>query len=161
MDLKKISAISLLFFISACADSNDEMIGFYKYRHNLSGSEKIISIKKDGEAYLFVEDVIRNSNALVLTNSDGGLSFKNVQMKLSEDGNTIYFGSINGTRVSANYVTNRKNEIEINKKACAELQKEVDEKSKSMQTAQWNEYVQTLNNRKPENCNIIGAGMRW
>lgn len=161
MKTKPLITIALAFFITACGDSNEKAIGFYKYKHNLSGTEKISEIKKDGDAYLFIEDAIRKSNAIALTETADGLSYNNMPLKLSEDGNTLYFGPINGSRVDANYLSERLAAIESSKKACAKLQREVDQNDKDMNKEQWNEYIKSINDKKPDECHIIGAGMRW
>ncbi|MDV5863674.1 hypothetical protein QM298_22895 [Pseudomonas mendocina] len=161
MKTKSLIIIAFAFGITACGDSNEKAIGLYKYNVALTGTEKIAEIKKDGDAYLFVEDAIRKSNAIALTKTSDGLSYNNMPLKLSEDGNTLYFGPINGARVDANYLSERLASIESNKKACAELQSEVEQNDKSMNKEQWNEYIKSINGKKPNGCNIIGAGMRW
>lgn len=160
MKIKSLITIALAVGISGCVDSNEKVIGLYKYIHNFSSTEKIAEIKKDGDAYLFVEDVIRKSNAVALTKTNDGLSYDNMPLKLSEDGNTLYFGPINATRVNASYLSQRLANIESNKKACAQLQSEVDN-NKTMNNEQWNVYIKSINDKKPADCRIIGADMRW
>ncbi len=161
MKIKSLITIALAFGITACGDNNENAVGLYKYSHNLSGTEKIAEIKKDGDAYLFVEDVIRKSNAIALTETADGLFYNNMSLKLSENGNILYFGPINGTRVDTNYLTERLITIENNKKACAQLQSEVEQNDKSMNKEQWNKYIKSIKGKKPDDCHIIGAGMRW
>ncbi len=161
MKIKLMVIAVLAFGITACSDSNESAVGLYKYSHNLSGTEKIAEIKKDGDAYLFVEDVIRKSNAIALAEKDDGLSYDNMPLKLSENGDALYFGPINGTRVDSQYLAERLVTIENNEKACVQLQDEVDQNDKSMNKEQWNEYVKSIRDKKPDDCHIIGAGMRW
>lgn len=104
MKIKLLIAIALALGITACSDDNKNAVGLYKYSHNLSGTEKIAEVKQDGTTYLFVEDVIGESNAIALTKTADGLSYNNIPLKLSENGDTLYFGSINGTRVDSNYL---------------------------------------------------------
>jgi len=161
MKVKSTIAILIALAISGCSDNNEKLVGIYKYKHSFSGTEKISEIKKDGDAYLFVEDVIRKSNSIALTKTDDGLSYNNMPLKISEDGNTLYFGPINGTRVNDGYLSERLATIENNKKACTELQSEVKNNDKTMQTEQWNEYTKSIQSKTPADCHIIGAGTRW
>lgn len=161
MKFKSIAIIGLALSITACGDSNEKAVGLYKYNIALTGTEKIAEVKKDGDAYLFVEDTIRKSNAIALTKTADGLSYNNIPLKLSEDGNTLYFGPINGARVDGNYLSERLATIERNKKLCAELQEEVNSNEKAMPKEQWNEYNKSLKSRTPADCRIVGAGMRW
>ena len=161
MKIELLIVIAFAFGITACSDSNESAVGLYKYSHNLSGTEKIAEIKKDGGAYLFIEDVIRKSNAIALAETADGLSYDNIPLKLSESGNIIYFGPVNGTRVDSQYLAERLITIEHNEKACAQLQSEVNENDKLMNKEQWNEYVKSIRDEKPDDCRIIGAGMRW
>lgn len=161
MKIKLLITVALALGITACSDSNENAVGLYKYSHDISGTEKIAEVKQDGTTYLFVEDVIGESNAMALTKTADGLSYNNMPLKLSENGDALYFGPINGTRVDSHYLTERLKNIEINKKACAQLQGEVEQNNESMNKEQWNEYVKSIQNKKPEDCRIIGAGMRW
>lgn len=161
MKIKLLITIALALGITACSDNNESAVGLYKYSHNLSGTEKVAEVKQDGATYLFVEDVIGESNAIALTKTADGLSYNNIPLKLSENGNTLYFGPINGTRIDSNYLAERLKIIENNKRACAQLQSEVEQNDKTMNKEQWNEYVKSIQNEKPDDCRIIGAGMRW
>ena len=161
MKFTLMTTLILALNIAACGDSNEDAVGLYKYKAPMTGAEKIAQVKKDGDVYLFVEDVIRNSNARALTKNADGLSYNNMPLKISEDGQTLYFGRINGVRVDNHYLSERLNAIENNKKICAELQKEVTGNEKNMSKEQWNEYIKSLKSRTPTDCNIIGAGMRW
>lgn len=161
MSIKSITTIALTLCITACSDSNEKAIGLYKYNNNLTGTEKISEVKKDGDNYLFIEDVIRNSNAIVLTKTAEGLSYRNMPLKLSSDGNTLYFSSINGVRVDSNYLSEKLTTIGNNKKSCATLQDEINANEKSMNNEQWNEYIKSLRSKTPEDCHLTGAGMRW
>jgi uncharacterized lipoprotein YehR (DUF1307 family) len=161
MKLKLVFATVIALCVTACSDNNEKAIGLYKYKHNMSGTEKISEVKKDGSTYLFVEDVIRKSNAIALTETPEGLSYNNMPLKLSEDGNTLYFSSINGTRIDNKYLDEKLAEIEQNKKNCAALQSEVNTNNKSMDNESWNKYVKSLRDKTPNDCHLIGAGMRW
>lgn len=161
MKMKLAITIALLLALAGCGDSSERAIGLYRYQHALSGSEKIAEVKKDGDAYLFVEDVIRNSNAIALSKTTDGLSYNAIALKISEDGNTIYFGPINGTRVDGRYLSDRLAAIESNKKACVELQSEVDGKRDTLPAKQWNEYVASVKQRTPADCRIVGANTVW
>lgn len=161
MKLKLIATIALALNITACGDSNEKVIGLYKYDFAMAGTERIAEVKKEGDAYLFIEDVIQSSNAIALAETADGLSYNNIPLKLSEDGNTLYFGPVNGTRVDGNYLSERLETIGNNKKICAELQQEVNDNAEIMPTEQWNEYSKSLRSRTPADCHIVGAGMRW
>lgn len=161
MKIKLITTIALAFAITACGDNNERAIGVYKYNVSLTGTEKISEVKKDGDTYLFIGDAINNRNIIALSKTSDGLSYNNIPLKVSEDGNTLYFGQINGTRVEASYLSERLATIENNKKLCAILQTEVDGNEKTMPKEQWNEYNKSLKTRTPDGCRIIGAGMRW
>ena len=163
----KISIIAIAFtlLLTACGDNNEEFIGLYKYKH--SYTERILEIKKDGDTYLFIEDVLKNGDPRALSDtSDGlfyndGMFFKNTPLKLSDDGNTLYFGPVNGTRVSREYLAEKLSAIEQNKILCERLQNEVNSNKESMDTEQWNQYVETLRGRTPKDCRLRGAGRKW
>lgn len=161
MKIKLLIAVALAFGIAACSNKYENAVGVYKYNHDLSGTEKIAEIKKDGDTYLFVEDVIRKSNAIALAKTADGLSYNNISLKLSADGNTLYFGPINGTRVDNNYLSERLMTIDSNKKACVQLNREVEQNDKLMNDEQWNEYIKSIKGKKPDDCRIVGAGMRF
>lgn len=161
MKIKSATTIVLTFIITACGDNNEKAIGAYKYNVALTGTEKIAEVKKDGDTYIFIGDAIRKRNIIALSKTDDGLSYNNIPLKLSEDGNTLYFGQINGTRVDTDYLAERLTSFDDNKKACEKLQAEVNENEKSMPKEQWNEYNKLLKSRTPDDCNIVGAGMRW
>lgn len=161
MKIKAVTTIALALILTACGDSNEKAIGVYKYNVALTGTEKIAEVKNDGETYIFIGDAIRKKNIIALSETDDGLSYNNIPLKLSEDGGTLYFGQINGTRVDVNYLSERLESFENNKKACETLQAEVDHNSKTMPKEQWNEYNKSLKSRSPADCHIIGAGMRW
>lgn len=157
MRLKFVSTVAFALLLTACGDSNDKAVGLYKYKSEITGTEKILEVKKDGEAYLFVEDVIRKDNAIALAETPDGLSYNNMPLKISKDGNTLYFSSINGSRVDKKYLDDKLEEIEQNKKACAALQKEV-KANKSMDRESWNNYVKEL--KVPDDCDV-DAFMRF
>lgn len=160
MKIRSIVTIALAVGITACGNSNEKAVGLYKHS-SFMGNEIIAEVKKDGETYLFIEDVIRGTNAMALTESADGLSYNDMSLKLSEDGNTIYFGPMNGIRVGREYLSERLELIENNKKACAALQGEVDANEKNMQKEQWNDFVGSIKSRTPADCRIVRAGMRW
>jgi hypothetical protein len=161
MKIKLITTIALALAITACGDNNERAIGVYKHNVALTGTEIISEVKKDGDTYLFIGDAIKNRNIIALSKTTDGLSYNNIPLKISEDGNTLYFGQINGTRVEASYLSERLTTIESNKKICAKLQAEVDGNEKTMPKEQWNEYNKSLKIRTPDDCLIVGAGMRW
>jgi hypothetical protein len=161
MKLKLVFTTVIALCITACSDNNEKAIGLYKYKHNMSGTEKISEVKKDGNTYLFIEDVIRKSNAIALTETPEGLSYNNMPLKLSDDGNTLYFASINGSRIDRNYLDKKLATIEQNKKTCAALQTEVNTNAKSMDNESWNNYVESLRGKTPDGCRLVGANMRW
>ncbi|MDX5371896.1 MAG: hypothetical protein LPK18_05615 [Pseudomonadaceae bacterium] len=161
MKIKLATTILLSLTVSACGDNNERAIGVYKHSAALTGTEIISEVKKDGDTYLFVGDAIKNKNIIALSKTSDGLSYNNIPLKISEDGNTLYFGKINGTRVDASYLADRMAAIENNKKICAELQAEADKNAKTMSKEQWNEYNKSLKTKTPDGCRIIGAGMRW
>lgn len=161
MKLKLVFTTVIALCVTACSDNNEKAIGLYKYKNNMTGTEKISEVKKDGNTYLFIEDVIRKSNAIALTKTPDGLSYNNMPLKLSEDGNTLYFASINGTRIDKNYLDEKLSAIEKNKKTCAVLQAEVSTNAKSMNNESWNKYVKSLRDKTPDDCHLVGAGMRW
>lgn len=161
MKIKLLSTVALALAITACGDNNERAIGIYKYNVALTGTEKISEVKKDGDTYLFIGDAINNRNIIALSKTSDGLSYNNIPLKISEDGNTLYFGQINGKRVEASYLSERLTTIDNNKKICAEIQAEVDDNEKTMPKEEWNEYNKSLKIRTPDDCRIIGAGMRW
>ncbi len=161
MKLKLVLAIVIALGVTACSDNNEKAIGLYKYKNNLTGTEKVLEVKKDGSTYLFIEDVIHKSNPIALTETPDGLSYNNIPLKLSEDGNTLYFSSINGTRIDNKYLDEKLATIEENKKNCAALQTEVNANAKSMDKESWNKYVKSVRDKTPDDCHLIGAGMRW
>ena len=161
MKIRLTSTIALTLAISACSDNNESTIGIYKHNVALTGTEIISEVKKDGDTYIFVGDAIKNKNVIALSKTPDGLSYKNIPLKVSEDGNTLYFGKITGTRVDASYLSERITTIENNKKICAELQAEVDKNENTMPKEQWNDYNKLLKTKTPDGCHIIGAGMRW
>ncbi len=161
MTFKSIVTIAIALSITACGDSNDKAVGLYKYNVEMRGIETIAEVKKEGDVYLFIEDAIRKSNALALTETADGLSYNNIPLKLSEDGNTFYFGPINGIRVDGRYLAERLEAIENNKIICATLQQEVNDNKKNMSKEQWNAYNQSLGGKTPDDCHIVGAGMAW
>ena len=160
MQFKSIVIIGLALSIEACGDSNEKSVGLFKYEAR-AGKEKIAEVKKDGDTYLFIEDAIRKSKPIALTKTADGLSFNNIPLKLSEDGDTLYFGPINGARVDSNYLSERLATVERNKKLCTELQEEVNGNQKAMPKEQWNEYIKSLKSRTPVDCRIVGADIRW
>ena len=161
MKVKITAMIALSILIAACGESQDKAVGLYKYKNQYTGTEKIAEVKKDGDAYLFIENVLQNGNAIALTNSDDGLSYRSMQLKISEDGNTIYFGPINGTRISADEFKSKLDAIESNKKACNELREEVIANDKTMKNEEWNSYVKSLSDKMPNDCRIAEASRRW
>jgi len=161
MKLKLVLVTVIALCVTACSDNNEKAIGLYKYEHEASGKEKILEVKKDGNTYLFIEDVIGESNAIALMETSEGLSYNNIPLKLSEDGNTLYFYSINGTRIDKKYLEEKLAEIEQNKRICAELQAEVDMNKNSMDKESWNNYVKSLRDRTPDGCRLRDANMRW
>lgn len=161
MKLKLIITTVLTLCIAACSDNTETLIGLYKYKKTLAGSERISEVKKDGDTYLFVEDVIGKSNAIALTETSEGLSYNNMPLKLSADRNTLYFASISGTRVDKTYLDEKLATIEQNKKTCSALQGEVNANAKSLGKESWNEYVKSLPGKTPTDCHLVGAGMRW
>ena len=157
MKLKFVSTVAFALFLTACGNSNDKAVGLYKYKSEVNGTGKILEVKKDGGAYLFVEDVIRKSNAVALAEMPDGLSYNNIPLKISKDGKTLYFSSINGSRVDKKYLDEKLAEIENNKKACAALQEEV-KANRSLDNKSWNKYVKDL--KIPEDCEV-DAFMRF
>jgi hypothetical protein len=161
MKLKLVFTTVVLLCVAACSDNNERAIGLYEYKHNMTGAERISEVKKDGDTYLFIEDVIRKSNAIALTETAEGLSYNDMPLRLSEDGNTLYFASINGSRIDRNYLEDKLAAIEKNKQACAALQTELNANAKSMDKESWNKYIKSLRDKTPDGCRLIGAGMRW
>ncbi len=159
----KISIIVIAFtlLLTACGDKNEEVIGLYKYEDDWSNTEAILEIKKDGDTYLLIGDIIKGSEPRALSETSDGLSYRNTPLKLSDDGDTLYFGSVNGTRVSREYLAEKLSTIEQNKILCEKLQNEVNSNNESMNAKQWNQYVETLSSRIPEDCHLIGAVKRW
>lgn len=154
MNTKSVAMMAIALVLTACGNSNEKAVGLYKYDVSLTGTEKIAEVRKEGSAYIFVEDVIRKSNGIALTETADGLSYSNMALKLSEDGNTLYFGPINGTRVDRSYLTERLETIENNKRLCAELKEEVEANKENMPRAQWREYADSFKGRTPPDCHI-------
>lgn len=162
MNIKQACTTALTLCISIYANADENAIGLYTYNSPTTGSERIAEIKKDGDTYLFIEDVINKTNAIALSKGADGLTYNNMALKLSKDGSSLYFGPINGSRVDNNYLSERLETLAKNQKTCAALQNEVDTQSKAgLTTAEWNEFSQSLKTRTPADCHLIGAGMRW
>lgn len=150
----------LAILLMGCGNDHDKAIGLYKYDNRFTGSERIAEIKKDGDTYLFIENVLNNTDAMALSQSDEGLSYRNMPLKLSEDGNTLYFGPINGTRISRDDLKAKLAAIENDEKICKELREQVIA-NKSLEKDEWNAYVKEVRKKMPKNCHIIEANERW
>ncbi|WP_153020640.1 hypothetical protein [Pseudomonas sp. BMS12] len=160
MQIKATLIAALTLLLVGCGSDHDKAIGLYQYENKFTGSERVAEIKKDGDTYLFIENVLNNTDAMALSESDEGLSYRNTPLKLSEDGNTLYFGPINGTRISSDDLKAKLAAIEKDEKICGELQEQV-AANKSLQKDEWNAYVKTVREKMPEDCDIVGAAMRW
>ena len=159
MNMTSIAVVVLALCVTACGDGNNKAVGLYKHSSNFTGTDRIVEVKKDGDTYLFIEDVIGKSNAIALTKTADGLSYNNMPLKVSEDGKTLYFGPVNATRVDTTYLSEQLANIEKNKKICESLKIEA-KANKGLATEQWNKYIETVKSRKPANC-YVDAYMRF
>lgn len=158
--LRTVLIVFLIFTLSACSDSNDEYIGYYSYVRPSVGEEMIAEIRKDGDVYLFFENTDRD--ALALDSTDVGLDYNGKSIRLSSDGDILYFAGITAERISETAVAERKENKRKAEEACNKLQAEVDARSDAIKDEQqWNDYVQQTRPTVPEGCRITGLGTRW
>ena len=160
MQIKATLIAALTLLLVGCGNDHDKAIGLYQYENKFTGSERVAEIKKDGDTYLFIENVLNNTDAMALSESDEGLSYRNTPLKLSEDGNTLYFGPINGTRISRDDLEAKFAAIENDKKICKELREQVIA-NKSLEKNEWNAYVKDVRGKMPKGCRISEANERW
>ncbi len=160
MKIKATLIATLAILLMGCGNDHDKAIGLYKYENKFTGSEKIAEIKKDGDTYLFIENVLNNTDAMALSQSGEGLTYRNMALKLSEDGNTLYFGPINGTRISSNDLKAKLAAIEKDENICKELREQVIA-NKSLEKNEWNAYVKDVREKMPKGCRISEAYERW
>lgn len=160
MQIKATLIAALTLLLMGCGNDHDKAIGLYKYENKFFGWERVAEIKKDGDTYLFIENVLNNTDAMALSESDEGLSYENMPLKMSEDGNTLYFGPINGTRISSDDLKAKLAAIEQDEKICAELREQVIA-NKSLEKDDWNAYVKEVRKKMPEDCRISEANMAW
>ncbi|MBA4244943.1 MAG: hypothetical protein C0452_13575 [Pseudomonas sp.] len=159
MQIKATLMATLTVLLMGCGNDYDKVLGLYKYDTFIAG-ERIAEIKKDGDTYLFIENVLNNTDAMALSQSDEGLSYQNMPLKLSEDGNTLYFGPINGTRISSEDLKAKLAAIENDEKICKELREQVIA-SQSLEKDEWNAYVKEVRKKTPKDCRISEANERW
>lgn len=160
MKIKATLLAALTALLMGCGNDHDKAIGLYKYDNKFTGSERIAEIKKDGDTYLFIENVLNNTDAMALRESDEGLSYQDTPLKLSEDGNTLYFGPINGTRITPDDLKAKLAAIEKDEKICKDLRAEVIA-NQSLEKEAWNAYVKEAREKMPKGCRISEANERW
>lgn len=160
MKIKATLIATLAILLMGCGNDHDKAIGLYKYENKFFGWERIAEIKKDGDTYLFIENVLNNTNAMALSESGDGLSYEDMPLKMSEDGNTLYFGPINGTRISSDDLKAKLAAIEHDEKICNELREQVIA-NKALQRDDWNAYVKEVREKMPDDCRISEASMAW
>ncbi|MDG1582339.1 hypothetical protein [Pseudomonas sp. GOM6] len=160
MQIKATLIAALTLLLVGCGNDYDKAIGLYQYENKFTGSERVAEIKKDGDTYLFIENVLNNTDPMALSESDEGLSYRNTPLKLSEDGNTLYFGPINGTRISSDDLKVKFAAIKNDKKICKELREQVIA-NKSLEKNEWNAYVKDVRGKMPKGCRISEANERW
>ena len=161
MRFKLYSALLIAATLTACSDNQTKVFGYYSYKNELNGRERIAEVRKDGDSYLFIENALDNEHALALQKSTDGLSYQGAALTVSEDGSKLYFGPIHGTRVDKSYVEAARAKMEQDRKACDALQEEVTANAKALEAPAWNAYVRTLPGKTPKGCQLKGAGMRW
>ena len=160
MKIKATLLAALTVLLTGCGNDHDKAIGLYKYDNKFFGWERIAEIKKDGDTYLFIENVLNNTDAMALRESDEGLSYQDTPLKLSEDGNTLYFGPINGTRITRDDLKAKLAAIEKDEKICKDLRAEVIA-NQSLKKDEWNAYVKEVSKKIPKDCRINEASMVW
>jgi hypothetical protein len=161
LKFKYIIVTSFVFILSSCGGSNEKYIGFYEYENKFIGSVKICEVKKDGDAFLFIEDSLVGSSPIALSQIDGELSYNGASLKLSDNEDILYFGPINGKRVSLEYLSNLKMQIVKNKELCSQAQAKVDTNKGSMERKEWNSYVANLESKAPKDCRLQNTSMGW
>jgi hypothetical protein len=153
---------TLVLLLSGCADSQEKYLGKFSYKNPFIGKEEILEIKKDGDAYLFNEDITSINKITPMKKIPEGFEINSKTISLSADNNTLYFSNQSAQRVDSSYAEKYLLKIKENKKNCDELQIEVNTKHKEISDSKkWNEYVKTLKAREPEDCNLENSGMRW
>ena len=160
MKIKATLIATLAILLMGCGNDHDKAIGLYKYENKFFGWERIAEIKKDGDTYLFIEDVLNNTDAMALSESDEGLSYEDMPLKMSEDGNTLYFGPINGTRISSDDLKAKLAAIEKDENICKELREQVIA-NQSLEKEKWNAYVKEVRKKMPKGCRISEANESW
>ena len=151
-----------ILFLSSCGESKDDYIGSYLYKSPLTGSEILAEIKKDGDSYLFIENLKYPTRVLPLSVEDDGLSYNGQLLKISEDQSKLYFLGKTADRMSQSMLVEReKNQIKL-REACSNIQAEIDhEASLGLSAKEWNTYVRSVRNTAPEGCNFKGLNLKW
>lgn len=150
-----ILAIVLSGLVAACSDNNDRIVGHYTYNMEINNTEAIAEIRKDGDIFLFNDNVLRNKGGMVLSNTKDGLFLRSTPIKLSNDGNKLYFGSISAIRVNSSNVQSRLKKKDEDKKLCASLTSEMDKNYELMKRSEWDAYINSVKAKLPQDCHPL------
>ncbi|EGR1985716.1 TPA: hypothetical protein NG570_004543 [Vibrio parahaemolyticus] len=161
--MKYVKSILLsMLFLVGCGESKDNYIGSYLYKSPFTGSEILAEIKKDGDSYIFIENLKYPSKVLPLSIEDDGLSYNGKLLKISEDQSKLYFAGITADRMSQSMLVEREEGQRKLRETCNKIQAEIDhETSLGRSTKDWNTYVRSVQNTAPEGCDLKGLNLKW
>lgn len=118
MKIKLTLISALCFFLFGCGgDKYESYIGLWKMVD--SSTPKIAKIYKDGETYLFDENILNKNKPMVLKRADNQLSIENgfirVTLGISADGKTLHVANQEYTKINEEKLNEIKSTIEKEK----------------------------------------------
>lgn len=130
-----------IYFLSACSigEKHSDFMGYWLKEGLKNSNANIMYVYKDGDSYLFKENIFKKTDSfgreiqpLLLSSKDGKLAFSNglanYDLGLSKDNNKLYFAGATYTRIDETKMNSIKQEIE----SCRLAGKEFSEKTKGL-----------------------------
>ncbi|ENM5791798.1 hypothetical protein V4V45_003696, partial [Vibrio mimicus] len=119
-------------------------------------------IKKDGDSYIFIENLKYPSKIFPLSIEDDGLSYNGKLLKISEDQSKLYFAGITADRMSQSMLVEREEGQRKLRETCNKIQAEIDHETLlGRSTKDWNAYVRSVQNTAPEGCDLKDLNLKW
>ena len=157
--IKEILIAAIFISIIGCSAKNhDDYVGYYQYKNTFSGETDIIQIKKENDTYFLID----GNQPFPAEANDNLLKVNGQTLALSKDKQELIFGGTTAKRMSDADAVAYLDRVKMEKEACKKLDEEAKQKSSVIKNKdEWNQYVDNLQARKPQNCRLMNDGKRF